>query len=42
VRYADGVLEANVDAGLGADMQIELTGAPTLSVSATPGTDVVL
>ncbi|MCE7914935.1 MAG: heme peroxidase [Nitrosomonas sp. PRO4] len=32
VRYAGGILEANVNGGLAADFQIQLTGAPALVV----------
>ncbi|HYX15147.1 MAG TPA: hypothetical protein VE944_12420 [Nostoc sp.] len=43
VRYVAGILAANTDSSLGADFEIQLTGAPTLFVAAGNTTsDIIL
>lgn len=43
VRYVAGILTANTDGNLGADFEIQLTGAPTLFVAAgNPTSDIIL
>ncbi|MBD2728338.1 hypothetical protein H6G96_18965 [Nostoc sp. FACHB-892] len=43
VRYVAGILAANTDGNLGADFEIQLTGAPTLFVAAgNPTSDIIL
>ena len=42
VRYSGGVVQANIDLNFAPDMEIELTGAPVLAVSAVPGTTDIL
>jgi Ca2+-binding RTX toxin-like protein len=42
VRYSAGVIQANIDFDFAADMEIELTGAPSLTVSANAATTDLL